>query len=255
MVLSAAEPYREGAERLASQCHAASIPAALLSLDLLTANAFGPQDIVLFLTNDDAVGAHARSLLTAGIGVINGSFLVTTRLKSATQLEAARVGISVPALRRIASRASTPAIATDLGFPLLLKREQHCFDVVHVANLGVLESVLASLVPAIDAAGVWYVEQMLDSREYRLEKYYHVGGEVFGRTTPIVREDISLALRMLGVALSLEVFSADIMLGSGDYYCIDVNPASTLFHSVGARTSFVRFVAGTSGGFRQPHSS
>lgn len=244
IIVAANESYSAAAALIADECRSLSLEARIRNIEVFDFHTVERRDVVYFLTTAQRVGGLAGELRSRGVAVINGRYLVGSRLKSHMQLQIGAAGVQVPKLVRIPSGApsseeSLLVVLSGLCFPLFIKSELHAHGVFLVdsapafsANLNRLDSKLG-----------WYAEEAVGDPGADTLKLYWVNGATWTRdgSTPVNLE-LSKVAAKVAECLKLDALSLDLVSSGTQYWCIDVNPAPALYGSARARAEFAHAI-------------
>jgi hypothetical protein len=236
IVLSETQLFREGAELISEACERQKKSAKIITIDGVADCELSVLDKMFFLTNEDSVGKIAQELNSTGVEVLNSKYITCFRVKSEVQEFLSSAGVLVPKIYVKSSEyRKYPAVVREIRFPIYIKSENHVCDVLRVHEQGDFFTVIKD---GGDAWG-WYAEEAVDAPDRILRKVYWVSGKSFerdGEESPT--KEMDMTLQAIGDKLSFDTFSADLIVGDGKLWCIDVNPAPALFGSVAARDYF-----------------
>lgn len=242
VVISSTEAYRDAADLIVRACAQCSIVADIVDINDINITSCTAMDMIFFLTNDSRVGRMATAMMLKGVDVVNGTYLTGNRAKSFAQKRVRAAGVAVPRIIHgidFCCLKNENAIS-DISFPLYVKSENHGQGVFRVER----ELDLQRIISRLDPNMTWYAEEAVDAYGRILVKLYWVAGVCFskysGRET--VQDEWCEAMHTIGNTLSLDIFSADFVVGESFYRCIDINPAPGFFGSQAAREALVRLI-------------
>lgn len=192
-----------------------------------------------FLTNDVSISLCVKILKRTGINIINKVFLSENSQKFTLQQKARGCGINIP------KSVSMPNInqidKLDLKYPLYIKSQKQGDLVIYNKDTKEFNKNILTINNITD----YYLEEAVEGEDLTLRKFYFIKGSVVGMDmTDLgdIPEWFNTVLKNISQSLGLEVFSTDIFINlhSREYFCIDINPASSFFKSKIAREEFVK---------------
>ena len=240
IVFSKDEAFRDGAEKIKSEALLHNKTCELIEIGDVAENTL-PQDIgslVYFLTNNALVGEKVNFFKKRGVRVVNEKALLGDVSKFFLQDTLRENRIHVPKSILTSGDGARPE---ELQYPMFIKSQYQASTVIKVEN----ESELEKHMKNINNTGTYYFEQAVTEENFLLQKYYYIHGTGLSIDyKDAAPQWLCLILENMSRALNLEVFSADIFINwaTKDYYCIDINPASSFFMSDGARSEFIKSI-------------
>lgn len=234
--LSGAQKIEQGAKNANKECTIVDIENLLDETVVLQIKA--KQSIIYFLTNDLSIPKYCKVLNEIGTRIINFDLLSSHPPKYELQKKVSSCGVLVP-------KSTYPIpdnidATSEIQFPLYIKSQKQASEVFYVKNNIEFEKIIKSLIDIKN----YYIEQAIDENRYVLEKIYYIDGNII-LLNHNTEQDIKWLLDILNIiskSLGLEVFSVDIFLDlkNKNYYCIDINPASSFFKRDDARAEFIK---------------
>lgn len=240
IVFSENEGFREGAEKIKKEALLHGKPCEIIEIgNIAKDGTLGQGVLVYFLTNSGSVLEGVRFFKKEGSEIVNERALLGDVSKFSLQEKLRSHNIHVPRSALIGNRQKLPE---ELQYPIFVKSQRQASIVICVENKEDLEKQPKEI-PNLNE---YYFEQAI-GEGFLLQKFYYIEGKSLSIESiykDAVPEWLCLILKEISQVLDLEVFSADIFIdwATKNYYCIDINPASSFFMSDDARLEFVRSI-------------
>lgn len=245
IIISKKESFREGADLILKEAVSANLKARILYLEeivLSHENVFYPsKEVLYFLVNDQTLSRFVDYFsFQPKTMLINNKFYQKDRSKFSIQNILFRSKISVPISLAVQDHSLIIQESSSIGFPLFLKSQKQADVVIEVNNKKELKKHLETQ----DNFADLYIEQSMISRYSAIRKFYFVNNESWDDHETVLSTKMNDLLKRISLHLGLDVFSADIFVGSdeADYSCIDVNPAPALFKCGTGRSALIKCV-------------
>ncbi|HBD24900.1 MAG: hypothetical protein A2566_00935 [Candidatus Zambryskibacteria bacterium RIFOXYD1_FULL_40_13] len=244
ILFSKNELFREGAEKIKIEAQKQNKQCEVLEIHSITKNGILRQKIdntslVYFLTNDVCIPEYIELLKKKGAYIVNEAPLSGDLKKYILQNKVKNNGVRVPKNICLSSDKETGRL--NLKYPVYIKSQKQGSLVIYNLNPDELNKNIIS----IGNINEFYFEEAVEIKGFVLRKFYYIKEVIIDmdkKNTDPVPDWLYIVLKNISLSLKLEVFSSDIFVNwsSQEYFCIDINPASSFFKSEKARKEFVR---------------
>ena len=245
ILFSKNEGYQEGAEKIRTEALRQNKNCEIIEIHNLSNKKVlekmkQKKSLVYLLTNDDYIPIYVELLKNINIKIINESLLSKNLLKFVLQERIKRNGVCIPNSIWVSDKSELNNL-NKIEYPIFIKSQKQASKIILVKN----EMEFYKKIKSINNINEYYIEKAIDAKEYILKKYYCVKGSIIDMdflTDKKIPAWLKAILKNISKSLEAEVFSVDIFinLSNKNYFCIDINPASSFFRSDLAREKFVK---------------